>query len=86
MGDDVIVTLFKFSPNIVHMSNSIEPANFVLGTNTQQYNVILMIKMKMTLTDDEGHRRRLKVTTNELMVISRKPLHFFYTITHFENV
>ena len=30
-----------------------------------------MIKMKVTLTDDEGHRRRSKVTkNNELMVIS----------------
>ena len=34
-----------------------------------------MIKVKMTLTDDEGHRRRSKVTENELMVISRKLLH-----------
>ena len=41
-------------------SNPIEPTNFVLGTNTQQYNVHLIIQMKVTLTDDEGHMRRLK--------------------------
>ena len=34
-----------------------------------------MIKMKVTLMDDEGHRRRSKVTKNELMVICRKLLH-----------
>ena len=28
--------------------------------------------MKVTLTDDEGHRQRAKVTKNELMDISRK--------------
>ena len=28
--------------------------------------------MKMTLTDNEGHRQRSKVTKNELMMISRK--------------
>ena len=31
--------------------------------------------MKVTLTDDEGHRRRSKVTKNELMFIYRKILH-----------
>ena len=56
-------------------TNSIEPTNFILGTNTQENNVHLMIKMKVTLTVDEGHRRRLKVTKIELMVISRKLLH-----------
>ena len=30
--------------------------------NTQQYNVHLIIEMKVTLTDDEGHRQRSKVT------------------------
>ena len=53
----------------------IEPTNFVLGTNTQQYNVHLTIQMKMTLTDDEGHRRRSQAKVKghkiELMVISR---------------
>ena len=34
-----------------------------------------MIEMKVTLTDDEGHRRRSKVTKNESMVISRKILY-----------
>ena len=46
-----------------------------LRTNTQQYNVHLMIKMKVTLTDDECHRLMSKVIKNELMVISRKLLH-----------
>ena len=63
----------NFLQTIVNISNSIEPTNFVLGTNTQQYNVYLIIKMKLTLTDDEGHRRRSKVTKIELMVIYRKP-------------
>ena len=54
--------------------NSIEPINFELGTNTQQHNIYLIMKMKLTLTDDEGHRRRSKVTKNELMVIYRKLL------------
>ena len=63
MGDGVIMTSFKFSlQKIVHISNSIEPTNFVLGTHTQQYNVHLMMKLKVTLKDDEGHRRRSKVT------------------------
>ena len=52
---------FSFLQRIVHISNSIEPTNFVLGTNIQQHNVQLMIKMKVTLVDDEGHRRRSKV-------------------------
>ena len=65
----------SFLQTIVHISNSIEPRNFVLGTNTQQRNVHLMITMKVTLTDDDGHRWRSKVTTKELMVISRKLLH-----------
>ena len=33
MGDDVIMTSFKFSPNNI---SNIEPTNFVLGINTQQ--------------------------------------------------
>ena len=69
------MTSFKFSPTIVHISNSITLANFVLGTNTQQYNVHLIIKIKVTLTDDEGHRCRSKVTKNEQMVIFRKLSH-----------
>ena len=57
MSDDVIVTSFNFfSQTCVHISNSIEPINFVLGTNTQQHNVDLIIKIKVTLTDNEGHR------------------------------
>ena len=50
MGDDAIVTSYN-----VHISNSIEPTNFVLGINTQHHNVHLMVKIKVTLTDDEGH-------------------------------
>ena len=65
----------SFLQTVVHISNSIEPTNFVLETNTQQYNVHLMIKMKVILKDDEGHRWRSKVTKNELLVISRKLLH-----------
>ena len=71
------MTSFNFSLNncvIVHISKSIEPANFALGTNTQQYNVHQIIKMKLTLTNDEGHRRRSKVIKNELLVICRKLL------------
>ena len=33
--------------------------------------------MKLTLTDDEGHRRKSKVTKNELMVMA----HMSQTIT-----
>ena len=51
----------SYLQTIVHISNSIEPTNFVLGTNTQQHNVYLISKMKVTLTGDEGHRRRSKV-------------------------
>ena len=76
MDDDVIVTSFKFSPNnCPYISNSFEHTNFVLGINTQQHNFHLIIKMKVTLTDDEGHRRRSKVIKNKLMVTSRKLLH-----------
>ena len=75
MSDDVIVLSFKFYPNNCPISHSIEPTNFILGTNTQQHNVHLMLKMKVTLTDNESHRRRSKVIKNELMVISRKLLH-----------
>ena len=56
------MTLLNFLQTIVNISNSIEPTNFVLGTNTRQYNVHHIIKMKVTLMDDEGHRQRSKVT------------------------
>ena len=55
IGDDVIVKFISFL-HIVHISNSIEHTNFILSTNTQQYDLHLMIKGKVTLTDDEGHR------------------------------
>ena len=64
-----------FLKTIVHISKSIEPTNFVLGTNTQQHNIHLMIKMKVTLTGNEGHKRKGKGNKNELMVISRRLLH-----------
>ena len=55
---------------IIIMINSQWP-NLHLNLQSQvTYNVHLMIKMKVTLTDDEGHRRRSTVTNNELMVIS----------------
>ena len=59
MGDDVIVTSYciSFLQTNVHISNAIEPANFVLGTNTQLHNVHLMIEMKVTLkVTGEGQR------------------------------
>ena len=59
MGDDVIMTYLQ---TIVHISISNESIHFVLGTNKQRHIVHLTIKMKVTLTDDEGHRRRSKVT------------------------
>ena len=66
----------SFPETIVHISNSVEPTNFILGINIQQHNVHLMIKMNVTLTDDEGHMRRSKVTKNEVMVISVPRLTF----------
>ena len=33
MGDDVMVTSFKFLHTIVHISKSTEPTNFIFGTN-----------------------------------------------------
>ena len=48
----VIMSLWRhssFQQTIVHISNSIAPTNFILGTNIQQYEVHLMIKVKVTL-------------------------------------
>ena len=50
LDDDVIVTSFKFLQTTVHISNSIEPTNFILGTNVQLHKVHLLIRVKMTLT------------------------------------
>ena len=76
MGDVVIVTSFKFSPNnCPYLKFYRTYKRRTLKTNTQQHNVHLMIKMKVTLTNDEGHSQRSKVTKNELMIISRKQLH-----------
>ena len=55
---------FCFLQTIVYISNSIQHTNFILGTNTQQHDAQLMIKVKVTLTDDEGHRRKSKVSTS----------------------
>ena len=49
MGDDVIVTSFKLYPNNCPYFNSIEPTNFILGTNVQLYKVHLLIRVKVTL-------------------------------------
>ena len=43
IGDDVIMTSFKVSSN-----NCPYLKFYILGTNAQQYNVHLMIKMKVT--------------------------------------
>ena len=78
MDDNVIVASLRhlsFLQTIVHISNCIEPTNFILGTNTQQQNVHQMVKMKVTLTDDDGRIRMSKVIKNEPKVISRKILH-----------
>ena len=71
MGDDVIVTSLSFQHTIFHILNSIEPINFILGTDVQIHKVHLLIRVKVTLTEAEGHRYRSKVTKNELLVISR---------------
>ena len=47
LGDDVIVN--------VHISNSIEPTNFILGTNIQEHKLHLMIEVNVTFIDNEGH-------------------------------
>ena len=52
----------SFPQATVHISNSIKYANFILDTNIKQNDVHLMIKVTVTLTDDEGHRWRSKVT------------------------
>ena len=63
---ELMMTSFKvFSKQlIVNISNFIELANFILGTKIQQHKVHIMIKVKVTLTDSEGHRLRPKVTKN----------------------
>ena len=70
----VIMTSFKFSPNTCPYLKFY--CTYKLRTlNTQQHTVHLIIKMKMTLTGDEGLKRRSKVAKNEQLVISRKVLH-----------
>ena len=54
MGDDVMVTSFRFFPyQCSFFSNSTE--HFVFGTNIQQHNVHLLIKVQVTLTKTYGH-------------------------------
>ena len=48
MGDDVIVTSFEFSVNNC-ISNSIEPINFILGTNIQLHMIHLLTRVKVML-------------------------------------
>ena len=66
---ELVMTLrwchLSFLRTIVHISNSFEHTNFILG-----------IKVTVTLTDGEGQRWRSKVTKNKIMVISCKLLHF----------
>ena len=45
MGDDVIV-----QHTIFHILNSIEPINFILGTDVQIHKLHLLIRVKVTLT------------------------------------
>ena len=40
----------------IRISNFIKPTNFILGTNIQQHKVYLIIKVNVTLIDDQGHR------------------------------
>ena len=50
MGDDVIVTSFKFSANNCPYFKFYEPTNFILGTNVQLHRVHLLVRVKVTLT------------------------------------
>ena len=56
MGDDVIMTSFKFS------SNNCPYVKFHWTDKLRTWNEYDMIKMKVTLKDDEGHRCRSNVT------------------------
>ena len=56
MDDDVIVTSFKFSAKSINISNSMERIKFILGTNVQQHNVHITVKVKVNLAYAEGHR------------------------------
>ena len=40
----------SFLQTIVNISNSIEPTNFILGTDVQLHKVHLLIRVKVTLT------------------------------------
>ena len=45
-----------------HTLQTVTLTDIIPGTKVQYNKRHLMIKMKVTLVDDEGHRRRSKVT------------------------
>ena len=47
--------VFEFNKNRLG-EDVIEPIKLTFGSNIQQHNVYLIIKVKVTLTDAEGHR------------------------------
>ena len=49
MDDNVFEASFKFVCTIVHISNSIELTNFILGKNIQQHRVHQMLKSESDL-------------------------------------
>ena len=51
MGDDVMVTSFKFTPYKCTYFKFSEPIKFIFVTNFEQHNVHLMIKIQV-----EGQR------------------------------
>ena len=55
MGDDVRRHLWFLHTN-VHISNSTEPTNLNVGTNIQQHEIHLRIKVQVTLTKAEDHK------------------------------
>ena len=76
--DDVIWTLLgrhlSFLQTIVHISNYIDYTNFILGTNTQQHDVNLMIGER-DLDRRWRSQTKVKDDKNELMFIPRKLLY-----------
>ena len=76
IGDDVIVTSIKFLQTIVHISNSL---NIQTPYLVPMHNIHLMVKV--TMTGDEGHTRRSKVTKDELMVNILQIITLTYIIT-----
>ena len=63
MGEDAIVTSLMFTPNNCPYFNSTEHADFIIGSNIQQYKVHLMIKSEIDLeakVTDEGQWSKKK--------------------------